>query len=119
MAESIWRDLELAPLREDDGGTLRVGPTRLTLDLVVENLELGRTPEEMLEQYPFRSLNDILGAIAFYQSHRHRVNDYLAKRKVRADELQTFFESRRPPITRSELLARRTAMESAHAPTGD
>ncbi len=117
--ESAWSDIDLTPLREDESGTLRVGPTRLTLDLVVAELEKGTTPEEMLDQYPFRSRDDILGAISFYHSHRGRVDAYLARRKARADELQAYFEARCPPITRAELLARRAAMEAANAEAGN
>src|SRR6185437_6270936 len=116
--DTHWSGVDLTPLREDNSGTLRVGPTRLTLDLVLEELERGTSPEEMLRNYPFRSLDDILGTIAFAESHRDQVNEYLAVRKARADEMQAFFEARRPPITRTELLARRAAAEAANAPNG-
>ena len=39
------------PLRLDDGSVVRVGNSRISLDLVVEQYENGMTPEEMVRAY--------------------------------------------------------------------
>jgi hypothetical protein len=46
---SLANDLPLhadrPPLRVDEGGAVRVGNTRISLDLIVEQFENGMTPE--------------------------------------------------------------------------
>jgi hypothetical protein len=52
--------LEAVPplLRWDDGGAVRVGKSRITLDLVVEQYEHGMTPEDMVLAYDTLVLAD-------------------------------------------------------------
>ena len=40
------------PLVADAYGTLRVGATRVTLDVVVAAFEQGATPEEIVQDFP-------------------------------------------------------------------
>jgi uncharacterized protein (DUF433 family) len=107
---------ESPPLRLDDGETLRVGQGRITLDLVVEQYENGMTPEEIVRAYDTLVLADVYGAIAYYLRHRDAVATYLNHRETEAIVLQTTIEAEGPCVTREELLARRDAMEKAHAP---
>jgi hypothetical protein len=39
---------DLPPLRVDEGGAVRVGNTRVSLDLLVQQYENGMTPEDMV-----------------------------------------------------------------------
>ncbi|HQU43987.1 MAG TPA: DUF433 domain-containing protein [Pirellulales bacterium] len=106
------------PLRIVEGGALRVGKSRITLDLIVEEYESGMTPEDMVRAYDTLVLADVYGAIAYYLSHRDAVREYMKRREVEAAALRAEIEARQPRISREELLARRAAKESADAAAG-
>ena len=106
------------PLRVDEGGAVRVGDTRISLDLVVEQYEDGMTPEDMVRAYDTLVLADVHAAIAYYLRHRDEVRAYLKRRAEEGDAMRLAIEAERPRISREELLARRGAEEKVHAPTG-
>ncbi|HJS07986.1 MAG TPA: DUF433 domain-containing protein [Pirellulales bacterium] len=106
------------PLRVDEGGAVRVGKGRVSLDLVVEHYENGMTPEDMVRAYETLELADVHAVIAYYLRHREEVRAYLKRRAEEANALRAKIEAERPRISREELLARRSAGETANAPTG-
>jgi uncharacterized protein (DUF433 family) len=105
------------PLRVDQGGAVRVGRSRISIDLVIEQYENGMTPEEMVRAYDTLELADVHAVIAHYLRHRNEVRTYLKRREAEAEALRAIIEAEHPPITRQELLARRSAREKADAPT--
>jgi uncharacterized protein (DUF433 family) len=108
------------PFRVDLGGTLRIGPSRITLDLVVDQYERGMTPEEMVRAYDTLDLADVHAAIAYYLRHRPEVEAYLKRRREEADALQAKIEAEHPRMSREELLARRNKMRgNADAASGE
>ena len=106
------------PLRVDEGGAVRVGKSRISLDLVVEQYENGMTPEDMVRAYDTLGLADVHAVIAYYLRHRDLVRTYLKRRGEEAEALRAKIEAERPRVSREELLARRSAREKANAPTG-
>jgi uncharacterized protein (DUF433 family) len=117
-AEALTLNSERPPLRVDEGGAVRVGKSRVSLDLVIEQYEHGMTPEEMVRAYDTLVLADIHSVIAYYLRHRDEVRAYLKRRAEEAEALQAKIESERPRVAAEELLARRSAREKDHAPTG-
>ena len=111
-------DAERPPLRVDEGGVVRVGKSRVSLDLVVEQYENGMTPEDMVRAYDTLGLADVHAVIAYYLRHRDEVRAYLKRRREEAEGLRAKIEAERPRVSREELLARRSAREKANAPTG-
>ena len=107
----------LPPLRVDEGGAVRIGNTRICLDLIVEQYTNGMTPEDMVRAYDTLTLADVHDAIAYYLRHRKEVEVYLKRRAEEAGILRTRIESERPRIPRDELVARRGAPEEADAST--
>jgi len=122
--ERLWPGGELpldtSPphLRVVEGGAVRVGKTRVSLDVVVEAYENGMAPEDMIRAYDTLKLVDVYGAIAYYLRHRDEVQAYMKRREDRAEALRAKIESERPRISREELLVRREAREKANAPAG-
>jgi uncharacterized protein (DUF433 family) len=108
---------EPPPLRVDAGGAVRMGNTRISLDLVVEQYENGMSPEDMVRAYDTLVLAHVYAVIAYYLRHQDEVRAYLKRRAEEAEALRAKIETERPRISREELLARR-AREKADAPTG-
>ncbi len=100
---------EAPPLRIDDAGVVRIGKSRVTLDLVVEQYENGMTPEDMVRAYDALALADVHGAIAYYLRHPDDVRAYLKRRREEAEALRTKIEAMQPTTTRDDLLSRRQA----------
>lgn len=109
---------EPPPLRVEQGGAVRVGQSRVSLDLVVEQYENGMTPEDMVRAYDTLALADVHAVIAYYLRHREEVRAYLKRRQEEAEALRATIEAARPRLSREELLARRTATEKVNAPPG-
>jgi len=107
------------PLRRGKDGAVRIGDSRISLDLVFQQYENGMTPEEMVRAYDTLQLADVYAAISYYLRHRDEVRAYLEWRQEEANNLKGKIESGRPSITREELLARRSAREKTDAPTGN
>lgn len=106
------------PLRVDQGGVVRVGTSRISLDLIVEQYENGMTPEDMVRAYDTLELADVHGVLAYYLRHRDEVRTYLKRREEEAAALRAKIEAERPRVSREELLARRGAREKDNSPAG-
>jgi uncharacterized protein (DUF433 family) len=117
-SEALCLHADLPPLRWDQGGAVRVGNSRISLDLVVEQYENGMTPEDIVRAYDSLLLADVHAVVAYYLRHRNEVKAYLRRRQAEAETLRAKIETERPRISRDELLARRSAREKTNAPTG-
>ncbi len=106
------------PLRVVEGGAVRVGKSRITLDLVVEEYQSGMTPEDMVRAYDTLVLADVYATIAYYLAHGDAVRDYMQRREDEAAALRAEIEASQARISLEELLARRAAKEDANAATG-
>lgn len=96
------------PLYVDKDGVIRVGETRVTLDIVVSAFQQGATPEEIVSRYPTLSLKDTYIAVSYYLEHRDLVESYLERRRLEADQLQQVMEAQFDPVgIRARLLARK------------
>ena len=86
---------EQIPIREEDG-RLRVGNTRILLDLVIYAFRLGSTPETITEQYPSLSLDDVYLAIGYYLRHRDSIDAYLMEQETEAESFRREYEEQNP-----------------------
>ena len=82
------------PLTADAYGTLRVGSTRVTLDVVVAVFEQGATPEEIVQDFPTLRLADVYAVLTYYFQHREAVEEYLQQRREEAHTLRQRAEAR-------------------------
>lgn len=104
---TVFPITEQIPIRVDEHGRMRVGQTRVLLDLVVYSFRLGSTPETITEQYPSLSLEDVYLTIGYYLRHRDEVDAYLLQQEVEAEAFRHEFEANHPPrLTKTILLAR-------------
>ena len=106
---SLTPEAQPVPLQESEGGVIRVGGTRVTLDTVVTAFLIGSTPEEIVIGYPSLTLEDIYATIAYYLRNRAVVDAYLAERTSARTAAQAEVERRFDPTgVRARLLARKS-----------
>lgn len=99
------------PLRLDQHGGLRVGQTRVLLDVVLHEFDSGATPEEIVDWYEGLELSDVYSVLGYCLRNRPAINDYLRRREDEADTLRRTIEASQPPRPnrRAMLLARQKA----------
>ena len=99
---------QLIPLTRWDDGSIRVGNTRVLLDLVVYAFNEGRTPEEIVINYPTLKLSEVYGAITYYLENQKQIDNYVAQRENEAQQLWAKIESEpNQKLLRQKLLAQR------------
>ena len=98
---------ESPPLTKDAAGALRVGDSRVLLELVIRAFQDGATPETIVQRYATLALADVYAVIAYYLRHRSAVDDYLAEREQHAKEVQQRIEDQ--PNDLSAIRARLVA----------
>ncbi len=77
-----------APLKRWEDGTIRVGESRVLLDLVVHHFKQGATAEQIQHRFPSLTLRDVYGAIYHYLEHTEEIETYLADQERQAEEIE-------------------------------
>ena len=88
---------EPVPLATDADGAVRVGKTRVTLDVVARDFDEGASPEEVAQRHPSLDLADVYSVFTYYLRHRTEVQAYLLDRRERSEEVRLQNERRFPP----------------------
>lgn len=99
------------PLRQDSTGAVRVGGSRVLLELVIDAFHDGATPEAIVQSYPTLTLPDVYAVIAYYLRHAEAIDQYMADRHRQAVAVRKQLEGRQDGLAaiRARLLARRNA----------
>lgn len=102
---------EAPPLNEDASGALRVGSSRVLLEIVVRAFQDGATPETIVQRYSTLELPDVYAVLAYYLRRSNEVQEYLAQREQKAEEVRQRIESQQGDLSeiRARLLTRRRA----------
>lgn len=82
------------PFVVTDQGTIRIKDSRVSLDSIVHHFKLGATPEQIVYSFPSLHLSDVYSSIAYYLTHRPKVEAYLEEQEVAGDDLQGQLESK-------------------------
>ncbi len=110
------------PLRLDAAGALRVGPSRVTLDVLLHYHRQGMMPEEIARGLDTLTPADVHGALGYYLRHQAEIDAYLRDRAAEAEDLRRQIEaanaSRLAPL-KARLDAARVPENGGHAPTAD
>lgn len=85
---------EPLPLRRDEHGAIRVGKTRVLLEMVIGAYQQGYNPEEIVEQFTTLQLADVYAVIAYYLNHKDEVNAYLQQVEEEAVQIRQKLEAR-------------------------
>ncbi|MBI5961370.1 MAG: DUF433 domain-containing protein [Chloroflexi bacterium] len=87
------------PLRTDERGKIRVGDTRVLLELVIHAFQQGETAEGIIDSYPTLKLADVYAVLAYYLTHRSDVDAYVQQAEAAAQRIQREVEASYPPET--------------------
>ena len=95
------------PIREDESGSLRIGDSRVLLELVIEEFQDGATPEAIVQQFPTLALSDVYSVIGYYLRHREEIEAYLKQRDELAEQVRKRTEAAQADLgdIRRRLLA--------------
>lgn len=96
-----------APFKSDTDGVVRVGGTRVTLDVVINAFKNGSTCEEIVFQFPALKLADVYAAITYYLNNQEKVESYLEAHDRIAENLKKDIESHFDTLKIRERLLRR------------
>jgi uncharacterized protein (DUF433 family) len=98
------------PLREDPPGVLRVGKSRVLLELVIRAHQQGKSPQEIKQMYDSLDLGEVFAVVAYYLAHPAQVDEYLRRCDEEAEAIRRKIEAtQRPGPSKEELLARAKA----------
>jgi uncharacterized protein (DUF433 family) len=87
------------PLYTDPNGKIRLGNTRVLLELVIHAYSRGETVEEIVDSYPTLKLSDVYAVLAYYLTHQTEVDDYVHEADKRAAQIQQEVEASYSPET--------------------
>jgi uncharacterized protein (DUF433 family) len=77
----------VVPLRTDEHGAIRVGSTRILLELVIHAYYLGETPEGIVDSYPSLTTADVYAVIGYYLANREEIDAYVRQRDEQAEQI--------------------------------
>ena len=78
----LFLQAEAVPLRMDENGVIRIGQTRVLLELVIEAYQGGTTPETIVRWFDSLRLADVYAVISYYLNHKEEVDEYLRGRRT-------------------------------------
>jgi uncharacterized protein (DUF433 family) len=109
------------PLYEDPPGVLRVGKSRVLLELVIHAFQRGATPEAIVQSFDTLSLADVYAVVSYYLANPAPVDEYLRQCDVKADAMRRTIESTQPPREnlRQLIMARAQAKGLLRDQTGE
>jgi uncharacterized protein (DUF433 family) len=99
------------PLYEDPPGVLRVGKSRVLLELVIRAFQRGQTPESIVQSYDTLSLPDVYAVVSCYLANPAPFDEYLRRCDQQADAVRRKREAAgmTDRVSKDELLARARA----------
>jgi uncharacterized protein (DUF433 family) len=108
------------PLRVLEDGTIRVGQSRILLELVIHAYWRGATAESIVESFPSLKLEDVYPVIAYYLQNRDQIDAYIRQADAEGEQKRQEAEKRDPELIglRERLLARMKAQSGDDALRG-
>jgi uncharacterized protein (DUF433 family) len=80
------------PVEVTRSGTIRIKGSRVSLESLVFQFNLGATPEQIAQSFPI-PLSDVYAVIALYLSKRAAVDEYIRQQEAQGDAIQQRIES--------------------------
>jgi uncharacterized protein (DUF433 family) len=89
------------PLKTDARGKIRVGDSRVLLELVIYAFQQGETAESIVDSYPTLKLSDVYAVLAYYLTHRAEVDGYMQEAQETAEQIRREVEAAYSPEARA------------------
>lgn len=112
LAESIISQVGDAPLTLDADRVIRIGRTRVTLDIVIATFLAVATAEEIVEDYSTLDLADVYLVLGFYLRHRELVDQYIEERNRIGEAMEKEIRRRQKNGSLREKLMQRVAAKA-------
>jgi uncharacterized protein (DUF433 family) len=108
---SLVLEREAPPFREDESGAIRIGNSRVLLELVIRAFQDGASPESIMQRYSTLSLSEVYSTIGYYLRHQQEIESYLNERNQLAESVRGRLSDIQPDLSliRSRLLAQRNS----------
>jgi uncharacterized protein (DUF433 family) len=102
------------PLREEETGAIRVGNSRVLLELAIRAFQHGASPESIVQKYSTLSLSDVYLIVGYYLRHPEAIDAYLERRERQAELVRQKLSAIQPDLSliRSRLLAQKNLQKS-------
>jgi uncharacterized protein (DUF433 family) len=102
-------ETEMPPIRKDESGAIRVGDSRVLLELVIRSFQDGASPETIVQRYSTLTLADVYTTIGYYLRHQQEINAYLNEREQLAETVRQRLSTTQPDLSliRARLSAQR------------
>jgi uncharacterized protein (DUF433 family) len=109
----VWRNTMVAVLNslielDEHGVPWITGANTKVVEVVLDKMAYGWSPEEMHREHPHLSMAQIHAALAYYYEHQDEVDADIERRDRYVEEMRA---QQKNPFTREELLRRREAQE--------
>ena len=106
---SIVLERDTLPLKSDETGAIRVGNSRVLLEIVIRAFQDGASAESIVQRYSTLSLSDVYITIGYYLRHQDTVEAYLNQREKLAESVHKHLLNTQPDLSsiRSRLLAKK------------
>jgi uncharacterized protein (DUF433 family) len=106
---SLALQQEAPPLRLEETGAIRVGNSRVLLEMIIHAFQDGASPEAIVQRYSTVTLSEVYSTIGYYLSHQDAVEAYLAQREQLAKETQQRLAQIQPDLSqiRKRLLSQK------------
>lgn len=105
------------PLRTDEQGAIRVGTTRVLLELVIHAYYMGETPEGIVDSYPSLNTADVYAVIGYFLAHREEIDAYVRQRDQQAEQSLRDMEANLSPGARALRTRLRAFQSQQHGPS--
>jgi uncharacterized protein (DUF433 family) len=98
---------ETPPFSEDQSGAIRIGNSRVLLELVIRAFQDGASPEAIMQRYSTLSLSEIYTTIGYYLRHPQEIETYLSQRDQLAESVRQKLSDIQPDLSsiRARILA--------------
>jgi uncharacterized protein (DUF433 family) len=87
----------------EDQVPMIAGTTMKVIELVLDHLAYGWSPEELHFQHPYLTMGQIHSALAYYWDHKTELDQDIERRLQFIDQVQ---QTARPPVLAERLKAK-------------
>jgi uncharacterized protein (DUF433 family) len=86
------------PLRQEADGTIRIGKSRVLLEILIRAFLRGASAEAIVESYPSLGLDEVYAVIAYYLANRAEVDSYMQQMEAESKRVREALDAKQPQL---------------------